>query len=96
MEKSKATRAPLRTEKNADRSRGNGAVFIIAALDMSWRLAITVLVPIIGGFELDKHLNTAPVLTIIGFLIAMAGTFLILRRTVAGADDKFKPKGPRQ
>lgn len=66
---------------------------MIAALDMSWRLALAVLVPIIGGFELDQHLNTSPVLTIIGFLLAMAGLFVILRRTLATADEKFKPRG---
>lgn len=47
--------------------------FLLAALDMSWQLAVVVLVPIIGGFELDKWLGTLPALTIAGFLIAMAG-----------------------
>lgn len=69
---------------------------MIAALDMSWRLAIAVLVPIIGGFELDQHLGVTPALTIVGFLVAMTGLFVILRRTLATADDRFKPKETRR
>lgn len=69
---------------------------LIAALDMSWRLAIAVLVPIIGGFELDKHWNIAPALTIVGFLLAMVGVFVIMKRTVANADERFKSTGVRR
>lgn len=78
--------------KVAGRARSNRAILVVSALDMSWRLAIAVLVPIIGGFELDKHLNTAPALTIIGFLLAMGGLFYILKRTLAAANEKFKAR----
>lgn len=47
---------------------------------MSWQLAIVVLVPILVGFQLDKKLDMAPLLTIIGFVFAMAGTGLIMWR----------------
>ena len=67
-------------------------ILVVAALDMSWRLAIVVLVPIIIGFELDKHLGSAPALTIVGFVAAMAGLFLVLKRSVALADQKFKSR----
>ncbi|MGH7234439.1 MAG: AtpZ/AtpI family protein [Candidatus Saccharimonadales bacterium] len=43
-------------------------------------MAIVVLVPIIGGFELDKHLSTTPWLTITGFIIAMLGTYVVIKR----------------
>ncbi len=46
-------------------------LFMSAALNMSWQLAIGVLVPIIGGYELDKTLKTTPLLTILGLIIAM-------------------------
>jgi len=59
------------------------AVFYSMALDMSWRLAVVVLVPIIGGFELDNALNTSPYLTIVGFFLAMAGMYMVLKRTLA-------------
>jgi F0F1-type ATP synthase assembly protein I len=54
--------------------------FMLAALGMSWQLAIAVLVPIVGGFELDNLFATSPLLMIIGFLVAIAGFTLIVRR----------------
>jgi F0F1-type ATP synthase assembly protein I len=58
-------------------------LFIGAALDMSWQMAIVVLVPIIGGVELDKHWHTTPWLTISGFILAMFGTYLVIKRMLA-------------
>jgi F0F1-type ATP synthase assembly protein I len=54
--------------------------FFVAALTMSWQLAIVVLVPLIGGFKLDESLNTSPALTLVGFFLAMAGTAAIVWR----------------
>jgi F0F1-type ATP synthase assembly protein I len=56
--------------------------FIGATLTMSWQLAIVVLVPVIGGFEIDKHFGSSPVGTIIGFLIAMVGFGLVVKKTL--------------
>lgn len=47
---------------------------------MSWQMALVVLIPIVGGFELDKRLNTLPAFTIIGFVLAMVGMALVVRR----------------
>lgn len=54
--------------------------FFAAAANMSWQLSIVVLVPIVGGFELDKKFNTLPALTIVGFIIAMAGMAAVVWR----------------
>ncbi|HVX56757.1 MAG TPA: AtpZ/AtpI family protein [Candidatus Saccharimonadales bacterium] len=54
--------------------------FLVAAANMSWQLAIVVLVPIVGGFELDEKLGCLPLLTIIGFVIAMVGMALVVWR----------------
>lgn len=59
---------------------------------MSWRLIIVVLVPIVGGFKLDELWHTAPALTIIGFLLAMGGVYVVLKQTLATADDRFTHK----
>lgn len=56
--------------------------FFGAALTMSWQLAIAVLVPVIGGFQLDKALDTVPALTIVGFFLAMLGTGVVMWRTL--------------
>lgn len=61
-------------------------VFLVLALDITWRLAIVVLVPIIGGFELDQKLNSLPLLTIVGFIIAMIGAGLVMYRTLKITD----------
>ncbi len=58
--------------------KSQSAIFMCMAFDMSWRLAIVVLVPIIGGFELDKYFHTSPLLAIVGFVLAMAGMALVL------------------
>lgn len=96
MGKNRASAAPQDDKRRPETTRGSTSIFLAAILDMSWRLAIVVLVPIIGGFKLDGHLGTTPVLTIIGFLLAMAGVFVILKRTVANADDRFKSTGVRR
>jgi F0F1-type ATP synthase assembly protein I len=78
------TKAPSPTTGDSNSSKGGSinprAEFIVAALNMSWQLAIVVLVPIIGGYELDKALDTLPSFTILGFLIAMIGMALVVWR----------------
>jgi hypothetical protein len=59
---------------------------------MSWQLAIVVLVPIIGGFELDKSLDTLPALTIAGFFVAMVGMALVVWRQL----QRFAPPPPNK
>lgn len=68
------------------------SVFMTMALDMSWRLAVAVLVPIIGGFELDSKLGTTPLLTVLGFIIAMAAAALVMWRTLQVANESPAPK----
>lgn len=52
----------------------------MSALNMSWQLAVVVLVPLIGGAKLDDVFDTAPALTILGFIVASAGLALVLWR----------------
>lgn len=61
---------------------GNSALMMFtgAVLDLSWRMAGVVLIPIIGGYELDRHFKTSPTFTILGFILAMAGTFVVLKQ----------------
>lgn len=49
---------------------------------MSWRLALSVLVPVIGGYELDRHFKTSPALFIAGFVLAIALSAVTIRRTL--------------
>ena len=68
--------------------RSPSRAFVMMALDMSWRLAAVVLVPIIGGFKLDQALGLEPVLTILGFILAMAGMALVMWRTLQLANQE--------
>ena len=71
-------------------------LFGVAVLDMSWQLALTVLIPIIGGYELDRRWRTTPWLTLLGFVLASVGSYLVMKRmlkqygnkTVASPKDK--------
>lgn len=58
------------------------SLFFSMGLDMSWRLALSVLVPVIGGYELDQRLKTSPALFITGFVLAAALSVVTIRRTL--------------
>jgi F0F1-type ATP synthase assembly protein I len=47
--------------------------FFSATLNMGWRLAITVLVPLVAGIKIDQHFKTSPSYTLAGFMLAVAG-----------------------
>jgi len=81
-----------KASQTVDKTKSPSGIFISMALDMSWRLALAVLVPIIGGYELDKAFKTTPVLTIIGFVLAMAGIGLVLWHTLQTANRLPVPK----
>lgn len=72
--------------------KSHSSVFISMALDMSWRLAIAVLVPVIAGFKLDEKFKTTPLLTIVGFLLAMGGFALVCWQTLQAASKIPVPK----
>lgn len=52
--------------------------FYLAATNMSWQLAIVVLVPVIGGFKIDERFDSLPVWTFIGFILAMIGMAVVV------------------
>jgi F0F1-type ATP synthase assembly protein I len=80
--------------KNASKvenTKSPSGVFMGMALDMSWRLAVVVLVPIIGGFYLDEAFNTSPLLVILGFILAMVGMYFVMKQTVNAANEMTEP-----
>jgi F0F1-type ATP synthase assembly protein I len=66
--------------------------FVQLALQMGWQLAVVVLVPVIGGVQLDKAFNTAPVLLLLGFGVAVVGSILVMWRTMQSANRLPVPK----
>ena len=76
-----------KNSSQVENAKSPSGVFVSMALDMSWRLAVVVLVPIIGGFELDKQFNTSPLLVVVGFILAMGGMGLVMWQTVQAANE---------
>jgi len=44
--------------------------FMASTFNMGWRLAFTVVIPIVGGVKIDDHYHTAPSFTLLGLMIA--------------------------
>lgn len=56
--------------------------FMGATLNMGWRLAITVVVPLVAGVKLDEHFHSSPSLTILGLMIAVVAGCVAVWSTV--------------
>jgi F0F1-type ATP synthase assembly protein I len=82
------TKTPAALERREARQ-----LFISAVTNMSWQLAVVVLVPLIGGYELDKKLHSAPILTILGLILASLGVMSVVHRQL----EQFgpAPKAPK-
>jgi F0F1-type ATP synthase assembly protein I len=86
--KGEHTPSPSNTQKSSD-TRQQFAVF---ALNMSWQLAVVVLVPVVGGVELDKAFSATNTFLFIGLAIALIGSGLVLWRTMQAANRLPVPK----
>jgi F0F1-type ATP synthase assembly protein I len=63
-------------------------LFLSMALNMTWQLALVVLIPIVGGFKLDQHFNSSPAFTLIGVVVTILGVVVVLRQVVAAANQR--------
>jgi protein-S-isoprenylcysteine O-methyltransferase Ste14 len=66
--------------------------FLVAALNMSWQLAVVVLVPIIGGVEIGKKLGNPGVWTFAGLVVAFVASGLVMWRAMQAANRLPVPK----
>ena len=69
--------------------------FMGASLNMGWRLAITVVIPIVAGVKIDDHFHSSPSYTLVGVMLAaIAGSAAVwttikqVNRDQAEADEK--------
>ena len=81
------------------------SLFLSDSLNIAWRLAIMVLVPIFIGVQLDKRFDTKPQLTVGAFILALVGAGyliyknysdmqreqLLVEKTQKSKDAKRKP-----
>jgi F0F1-type ATP synthase assembly protein I len=94
---------PDKSQKNSqppkskfDQTMYQRNLFMSLGLDMTWQLALVVIVPIVGGYALDKHYHTTPWLLVAGFIIAAVGVFGVLSRVVSEATQKSNYNKPRR
>jgi hypothetical protein len=77
---------------SGSKDRTNKQEFFVVAINMSWQLAIVVLVPIIGGVQLDKVFGHTEACVFIGLAIAVVGSVFVLWRTMQVANRLPVPK----
>lgn len=69
--KRKLTTTPARDELDEYMLRVNAKQqFIGATVNMGWRLAVTVVIPIVIGVKADERFNSSPSYTLTGLIIA--------------------------
>lgn len=56
--------------------------FLSFALNMSWQLAVTILVPVIIGVQLDNHFDSAPVWTLVALSLAVLMACGVVAKTL--------------
>jgi uncharacterized membrane protein len=61
-------------------------------MNMSWQLALVVLVPVIGGVELDKATGNSYVFTVIGLVLALVLSAVVMWRAMQAANRLPVPK----
>jgi F0F1-type ATP synthase assembly protein I len=66
--------------------------FLVMALNMSWQLAVVILVPVVAGTQLDKAFNTSNVYTFVGLGVALLGSIAVMWRTMQVANKLPVPK----
>src|SRR6266852_2624933 len=66
------------TPSHSGQTKSAGGLFLSMALNMSWQLAIVVLVPILVGVKLDKVLSTGFVCTFAGLGVALVGSSFVM------------------
>lgn len=56
--------------------------FLVAAANMGWQLAVAVLLPVIGGAELDKHLGGGHLWVFVGLGLAFVLSVAVMWRAI--------------
>lgn len=52
--------------------------FFAVTIGMGWRLALTVLIPLVAGIKIDQRFDSSPSYTLAGFMLAVAGGAVVV------------------
>lgn len=66
--------------------------FITTSVNMGWQLAITIIVPVIIGVQLDKRLDSAPSYTLAALILAVGMSVVVIGKTVKEVGKKVGNK----
>ena len=96
MKKNDAPKA-MRSVKGGEKTNDSLAqsqrnTFLVMVLNMSWQLAIVVLVPVLAGVRLDKSLKTGTVYTFVGLGLSLVGAGVVMWRAMQQANRLPVPK----
>lgn len=69
--------------------------FFASTLNMSWQLALTIVIPVVAGVKLDERLGTSPSVTLAGFFLAVGMGSMVVWNTVKGVN-KLQEEEDRQ
>lgn len=74
--------------------------FLGAVMSLSWRLAFTVLIPVVVGVKVDQYFSSSPSYTLVGLMLAAVGGSIAVWDTVkevnatqSGSDKEKKKNG---
>lgn len=56
--------------------------FVSGAMNMGWQLALTVILPVVIGVQLDERFNTAPSYTLAALILAAGGACVVIWNTL--------------
>jgi F0F1-type ATP synthase assembly protein I len=89
--KTKAVHTTPTTAKSEEPPKGRTAFFALA-WEMTWKLAVVILGPIVGGVYLDNTFNTDTLFTFLGLLLAIIGSIAVMWQIVRIANGMPVPK----
>jgi hypothetical protein len=91
--KAQSTENAKTTSKDELKQSANQrSLFVSMALNMSWQLAVVVLVPILAGVKLDKALGSGETYTFVGLGLALVGSIAVMWRAMQTANKLPVPK----
>jgi F0F1-type ATP synthase assembly protein I len=67
--------------------------FLDAALNMSWQLAVTIIVPVFIGAQLDKRFKSEPTWTLVALFLAVAMAAGVVVKTLRSVKANQNKKG---
>jgi len=74
------------------KNRTQGQQFVFMALNMSWQLAVVVLLPVLAGVALGKAQDHATAWLMVGLAVALVGSIAVMWRTMRVANSLPVPK----